>query len=95
MNTARRELARLDIERDPLERCSGDDLATVREQEFLQVSLANHRYGAEQSSSTPGVCRNCGALCLPLAVYCDEDCRADHERRELLLRRQGRRSGGQ
>lgn len=74
---------------DPTERLSADDMATLREGQFLQAALQRHR---SQSAPTiaPGVCRFCGQHCLPLAVYCDDDCRADHEARQQILRRQGR-----
>lgn len=72
------------------ERLSDDDLATRREEEFRALAL---RQAAEAGAvrATPGSCANCGEACLPQAVYCDADCRADHERR---LRVQGRLSGG-
>jgi hypothetical protein len=38
----------------------------------------------------PGVCTNCGQACLPLAVYCDELCREDHEWRLRAAVRGGR-----
>lgn len=36
-----------------------------------------------------GTCSNCGATCLPLAVYCDKDCREDDEKRLAAHRRTG------
>ena len=95
MSSTKRERAGLDVDRDTLERCSDDDMATVREQEFQQVSLAEHNHRASKVSSTPGVCKNCGEPCLPLAVYCDVYCRDDHERRETMTRRLGRGTGGE
>lgn len=74
---------------DPSERLSADDMATLREGQFLQAALQRHRSGAK-AHIAPGVCRWCGEHCLPLAVYCDDDCRADHEARQQILRRQGR-----
>lgn len=75
---------------DSTERLSPDDMATRREEEFLAAALRAQRAGAKAPRGTPGVCSNCGATCLPLAVYCDEDCRADHEERRRILARQGR-----
>ena len=70
-------------QRDPCERLSADDQATQREAEFLARALLQHDVRAARAvPGVPGVCSNCAARCLPLAVYCDEDCRADHEQRE-------------
>lgn len=78
------------IERDTSERLSADDLATRREEEFLAAAL---RRQASQAVQAPraigGVCMNCAERCLPPAVYCDEDCRADHEAR-VRARQRGR-----
>lgn len=69
------------VERDPDERLSADDMATRREEEFRLAALQRQQRAACKRSSEPGVCTNCGAVCLPRAVYCDEDCRSDHEAR--------------
>tara|TARA_B100001105_G_scaffold220389_2_gene187726 strand:- start:13018 stop:13245 length:228 start_codon:yes stop_codon:yes gene_type:complete len=66
------------IERDEPERLSADDMATSTEAEFLASALARQaQQGGQQH--TPGTCANCGARCLPLAKYCDRECREDHE----------------
>lgn len=75
---------------DGTERLSADDMATQREAQFLAASLAHHRAASTQRQAKPGTCANCGAACLPLAVYCDEDCQADHAHRQQILARQGR-----
>jgi len=75
-------------EPDSAERLSADDLATLRAEQFTAAALAAHRGGAQPSR--PGTCANCGCGCLPAAVYCDDDCRADHQHRQGVLRRQGR-----
>lgn len=75
---------------DDSERLSADDMATLREAQFLAAALAHQRQLSAAPQRQPGVCRFCDARCLPLAVYCDEDCRADHEQRTEVLRRQGR-----
>lgn len=72
---------------DPTERLSADDMATRREEEFRAAALMQARVGP---AGTPGVCSNCDAPCLPLAVYCDQACRADHERRRAADRIAGR-----
>lgn len=70
---------------------SPDDVATEREAQFLAWSLAEQqRRAAAQAASTPGTCRYCGQAVASLAVYCDADCRADHEAEQRTLRRQGR-----
>lgn len=73
---------------DPTERLSADDLATQRDAEFTAAALSAARRPV--AASTPGVCANCGARLPSLAVYCDADCRADHEHRQGLSQR-GRR----
>ena len=75
---------------DGTERLSADDQATQREAQFLAAALQAARGAAAVVPPPRGVCANCLAPCLPLATYCDEDCRADHECRLATLRRQGR-----
>lgn len=77
--------------RDEPERMGPDDEATRREGEFLADALTRQaRAAAAGDGSRPGCCANCGEPCLPLAKYCDDECRADHERRLRVLARQGR-----
>lgn len=64
---------------DTNERLSADDMATRREAEFLAAALRVQAAQAAATAHVAGVCGNCREACLPLAVYCDEDCRADHE----------------
>lgn len=75
---------------DSSERLSADDQATQREAQFRAAALLRHRQASTVAARTPGVCANCAQQCLPLAVYCDDECRAEHERRQAVLRRQGR-----
>lgn len=71
------------VESDPTERISPDDMATRRDAEFLQRALLQQRHAAALvPAGVPGICMNCDEQCLPLAVYCDEHCRTDHEARE-------------
>jgi hypothetical protein len=74
---------------DPVERLGPDDMATRREEEFRAVALRSQALKAAAEAAAPGTCANCGDRCLPLAVYCDPDCRADHERRLKVRARQG------
>lgn len=76
-------------ERDATERLSVDDMATLTEEQQREAALLAHRRAAAQVRSVPGVCSNCGDGCLPAAVYCDADCRHDHERRLRLQRLAG------
>ncbi len=73
----------------PDERLGVDDMATRREEEFRQLAMRSQAQRAAAESAEPGTCANCGDRCLPLAVYCDPDCRADHERRLRVRARQG------
>ena len=81
-----------DLPDDGAERLSADDMATRREGEFLRSALQRQAAAlAAGDGSRPGCCANCGARCLPLAKFCDDECRADHEHRARVLARQGRR----
>lgn len=73
---------------DPTEHLSADDMATRQEALFLADALARQQQAA-RAPREPGRCLNCRQPCLPRAVYCDEECRADHEHRVRTLRRQG------
>lgn len=78
---------------DPCERLSADDTATRREGDFLAAALQAQRAGAALAAAHAGAtgrCANCGERCAPLARYCDDECRADHEQRQRVLARQGR-----
>jgi hypothetical protein len=64
------------------ERLSADDQAALVAEQIAADALATHR--ARQArivASVPGVCSNCEERCLPTAVYCDAECRDDHEKR--------------
>lgn len=74
---------------DGTERLSADDQATKTEEHFLAGALAAQALKAGLQRRSAGVCANCLARCLPLAVFCDEDCRADHEHRQRVRQRQG------
>lgn len=75
---------------DRSERLRADDMATRREGEFLDLALRNQAAAAARYTGRPGVCANCSAQCAPLARYCDDECRGDHEARQRTLARQGR-----
>lgn len=77
------------VVRDTSERLGADDMATVHEEQLREAAMLEQQRSAARLRSTPGVCTNCGAACLPAAVYCDADCREDHEDRVQTLRRQG------
>lgn len=89
MSDIKRGRVGLVVERDDAERLSADDMATQREAEFLEAALRAHGRAARPKASMPGVCCNCGEPCLALAVYCDLDCREDHEARERQRARMG------
>ena len=77
--------------RDQTERLSEDDQASQREGEFLATAILNQRLKAgRQPPAKPGVCTNCLERCHPCAVYCDRDCRDDHEAFLAHLARNGR-----
>jgi hypothetical protein len=64
-----------------------DDQASRAEAHFLDAALRAQRAAAV--SASPGRCANCREPCLPRAVYCDEGCRDDHERRLCASARRG------
>lgn len=74
---------------DTTERMGPDDMATLRDEQHLQAALLRQRQAAQaMPGSQPGVCSNCGQACLPTAVYCDEDCREDHQYRLAVQSKQ-------
>jgi hypothetical protein len=75
----------------PDERACESDLASRSEEEFLAIAQRAQRQRAQLAPRhAPGTCVNCDSKCLPRAVYCDEDCRADHEDRLSAERRGGK-----
>lgn len=83
----------VDADADTNERLNEDDMATRREGEFLAAAIrAQAQRAAAGGKSTPGLCGNCGAQCHPAAVYCDDECRADHETRVRRAARTGGRA---
>jgi len=73
------------MEGSSLERLNPDDEAQRTADLFIGSALARQQLRAQRAPKhVAGVCSNCGAPCLPAAVYCDEACRADHEHREVL-----------
>lgn len=78
---------------DPTEVCDDADLAGRREAENLAISLIEHEARAAwvRGIAAPrGWCLFCHGRCSPVAVYCDPDCRDDHEAEQRALARQGR-----
>lgn len=75
--------------RDTTERLGPDDMATVHAEQHLEAARLEQQRAALRVQSEAGVCSNFRAACLPGTVYCDPDCRADHEARELVQRRKG------
>ena len=78
------------VDVDSHERLGPDDQATQREEQFRAAALAAQQQVAQAVISRRGVCSYCRVPCLPLAVYCDDECRRDHEDHLQVLRRQGR-----
>lgn len=75
---------------EPDERLSQEDMAARRADEFLASALAAQVRAAGGLVLVRGVCAACGDRCHPATVYCDPDCRADHEARMAVLARQGK-----
>jgi hypothetical protein len=66
------------------------DMASLREAQFVSAAVDAARAAAGRRESTPGTCLNCSARIAAPAIYCDDDCRADHEERRARERRKGR-----
>lgn len=65
------------------ERRSPDDEAQFTTERLLAAALQEQQRRARLAPrAVQGVCSNCGERCLPTAVYCDAECREDHEARE-------------
>jgi hypothetical protein len=84
-------------ERLAAERLSQDDRAAAAADLYLAGALAKHqaqRRAAMPSTAAPvGICANCEAV-VAGARWCDEDCRADAERRARVQPGGGRAVGG-
>lgn len=65
---------------EPFERMTTDDLAQHRAEELNRHALARVR-AAVPPGGQPGWCSNCAAMLPMPLVYCDADCREDHEDR--------------
>ncbi len=77
-------------DRDTTERLGAEDMAALHSEQLFSAAMLDHqRAAAKVAPSEPGVCTNCHEACLPRAIYCDDDCRRDHERRVQTQRRQG------
>lgn len=64
------------------ERLSPEDLATRLEEQARTLALAQALRNAGGGMAVRrGICGNCGARLSPVALWCDEDCRADAARR--------------
>lgn len=73
------------------ENLSADDLATLREGQFLAAALHEQAKRAQAAHvGTAGVCSNCGEGCDASATYCDAWCRNDHGRRLRAAQRGGK-----
>ena len=76
---------------DRTEVATVDDQAARRSDEFLAMALLNQQLKAQGGILIhAGTCTWCGERCQPLAVYCDGECRADHEAQLATLVKQGR-----
>ena len=75
---------------DRTEVATADDLASRRADEFLAMALIGQQAKAEGGRAVQaGTCTWCGQRCMARAVYCDADCRADHETEQRRRARQG------
>jgi hypothetical protein len=68
---------------DPLapdERLSAEDMASRREEENRAAALDAQALRAQGGGLiVRGYCVWCQRICPPLAVYCDAECRSEHE----------------
>lgn len=76
---------------DRTEVLNDEDVAAHRADEFLALAKLDHETRKRGGAVIlRGTCCFCQAQCSPQAVYCDADCRDDHERELAALARQGR-----
>ncbi len=72
----------LPIDPDAADRLSADDQAARTTEQIHAGALLAQQLRAQGGAYIQrGMCANCSARCLPSAVYCDAECRADHEAR--------------
>jgi len=76
--------------RQMCELVSESDLAAMRDAQFVDAALSRVQAAAAERQSTPGVCSNCGEPTAGGQIYCDADCRGDHESRQAIQRRKAR-----
>lgn len=65
-------------------------MATLRESQFRAAAIARQQQAGAVRVGKPGRCTWCTSQCLPLAVFCDAECRSAYEQRLTVLQRQGR-----
>lgn len=96
MNSAvKRERFDHEVERDDLERLSADDMAARTTAQMQADALLAPRLRAERGEFIRrGVCLSCDSQCLPCAVYCDAECRTEHEARLRAHARHGSNFAG-
>lgn len=76
---------------DPTEVATADDNATRRSDEFLALALLQQQVKAAGGDVIQaGQCVYCKQRCAPRAIYCDAECRSDHEAELATLTKQGR-----
>lgn len=74
----------------PGDHLTPDELAARAGDEFLAGAVLEQQLRAQrQAPVRRGVCLNCDQSCHPQAVYCDAECRADHEARSAAAQRTG------
>lgn len=85
----------VEVERNDAQRLSADDMAAERAAELAADALHAHRVrqARRRAAMQDGRCGNCEAVLTPPLLYCDRDCRDDHEARERLLARTRHRTG--
>ena len=76
---------------EPGERLGKDDQAAQVDSLFRAAAIAAHgrRRAHAAGDGRPGLCLNCSERCMPSTVYCDPDCRSDHEARLAARARRG------
>lgn len=79
-----------EVEREEIERLNADDQAARAADWFLDEAMREHLRKRGGEALQRGTCANCEEACAEQAIYCDADCRADHERRLAALALAGR-----
>ena len=65
------------------------DLADLASDNDYNSEILERHKNAKKKKVNRGICLNCGTVLTPSLIYCDLDCKADHEYRLKIKSNQG------